>query len=449
MKLKGKTIIELKDTRSGRVDRFEDHNTVMDANIEAKFRNFGIFQTSVLNNFASTPLWQKLMGGLWLLGDTVDSNANLPALGTKMIARGYYGGVNNGSPVSLGSWNSTESAVSANSVQMVYDWTTSQGNGEIKSVCLTSDYAGRCGLGNTADDYNTSYNVDISGWQTYNKNYDNLTGINKGHAFDGTYIYYNPVLDGTSLTISKKYANALKVDLIHKLEDSNNAGTISLTLSAALTHDDNIRLLQASATKLVLVGYDNSGDTAFSAVEINLGVTPITATVREISSMPSLDTYESYGYDGVNCVGVDGSGNPILAIGAYAYKPKAFAVNIGTGTKYSFVWADAYTTWGLSDRRATNIVPIGNGMFIAAYYSTGVPGFVCDISDSSMHPCEAYDDRSLTRFYHGLNLICANGGDAIRMRQNPFYLATINNLSTAVTKTSSQTMKVTYVITRA
>lgn len=446
MKLKGKTIIELKDTRSGRVDRFEDHNTVMDANIEAKFRNFGIFQTSVLNNFASTPLWQKLMGGILLLGDTVDANANFIAPGTKQIARGYYGGVNNGSPVSLGSWNSSESAVSANSVQMVYDWTTSQGNGEIKSVCLTSDYAGRCGLGNTAGDYNTSYSVDSSSWQGYNKNYSSLTNLTSGHAFDGTYIYYNPVVDGTSLTISKKYANALKVDLIHRLEDSNTAGTISLTLASAMAHDDNLRLVQASATRLILIGYDAESATAFSTVDIDLSANPVTATVREISSMPALDSYETYGYGRIESIGGDW-----LAVPTNAYKPKSFAVKITDGSKVSFVDStNTYQTWISGNYTRGNFIQVlDNGLFIMATNQIAIPGCMCDRSDGSMNYCENYINNGPLRAYNGMNLIGQDADYNIRIKQNPFYLATINNLSTSVTKTSAQTMKVTYVITRA
>ena len=449
MKIKGRTIIELTDVRTGKVQKFEDNNAFMDTNIEQKFRNFGIFQTSVLNNFQNTPLWQKLCGGLLLLDSVVDSNANFVAPGQKMTGRGYYGSSNNGSPVSLGSWNATESAVSSNAVQMVYDFTTSQGNGDIKAVCLTSDAVGRCGIGNQDNDYNVSYNTDVATWQGYNKSFDGLTNLSNGHAFDGEYIYFNPVLDGTSLTISKKYANARKVDLIHMLTDANVADTISLTLSSALAHDDNIRLIQASATKLVVVGYDSNSDTAISTVEIDLSSNPITATVREISGIPSLDTYENYEYSSVDCLGVDGSGNPILVFGSYAYKPKAFAVNIGTNAKHSFIWADAYTTWGLTNQQNCNIIPMGNGNFIAASIRNQVPGFVCDLSNDSMKPCETYNANPMVRAYNGMNLIGSTGDSNIRMMQNPFYLATINNLATPVTKTSSQTMKVTYVISRA
>lgn len=254
------------------------------------------------------------------------------------------------------------------------------------------------------------------------------------------------MIDGTSLTISKKYANALKVDLIHRLEDANTAGTISLTLSSALAHDDNLRLVQASATRLILIGYDSDGDTAFSTVDIDLSANPITATVREISSMPALDTYESYGYDRIESIGGDW-----LAVPTNAYKPKAFAVKVTDGTKVSFVDStNTYQTWISGNyARSNNIQTLGNGMFIMATQWSAVPGIVCDRSDGSKNYCENYIDNGPLRAYNGMNLISTSGQGNIRTKQDPFYLATINNLSTAVTKTSSQTMKVTYVITRA
>ena len=58
----GRTIIELTDVHTGEVKRYEDHNAFMDDNLKAKTRNFGIFQTSVLENFASgCPLFDKLL----------------------------------------------------------------------------------------------------------------------------------------------------------------------------------------------------------------------------------------------------------------------------------------------------------------------------------------------------------------------------------------------------
>lgn len=455
MKIKGRTIIELTDVRTGKVQKFEDNNAFMDTNIEQKFRNFGIFQTSVLENFASTPLWQKLCGGLLLLDSVVDANANFVALGQKMTGRGYYGSSNNGSPVNLGSWNATESAVSSNAVQMVYDFTTSQGNGDIKAVCLTSDYCGRIGLGNQDDDYNVRLRVSPNDWQGYNTSYA-PTGIGNGFGFDGDFVYCNPVLNGTSLTIDKRYANAKKVDLIHTLTGAYTAGTISVTLPSAMTHTTNLRLRQVSATKLVLIGYTGQSTNAFSVAIIDLSGTP-SATVSEITGMDKAGESElDWLYEIADCVGVDGNGNPLIAVPTYAYKPIAFLVNAGAGTKQAFKFNENYSSWAGGNYRYQNTVcGMGNGFFMLTMNSdnVAVPGFVCDSSansgSGSIHPCEGMVARN--KLLNGLNLWNNEKGnnDDIRLCQNPFYLATINNLATPVTKTSSQTMKVTYVISRA
>ena len=455
MKIKGRTIIELTDVRTGKIQRFEDDNAFMDTNIEQKFRNFGIFQTSVLNNFQSTPLWQKLCGGLLLLDSVVADGANFVAPGQKMTGRGYYGSSNNGSPVNLGSWNATESAVSSNAVQMVYDFTTSQGNGDIKAVCLTSDYCGRIGIGNQDDDYNVSLRVSPNDWQGYNTNYA-PTGIGNGFAFDGDFVYCNPVLSGTSLTIDKRIANAKKVDLIHTLEGAYVFDTISVTLPSTMTHTNNLTLRQVSATKLMLIGYTTETTDAFSVAVVDISGTP-SATVTEITGMDKAGESElDWSYDNADCIGIDGNGNPLIAVPTYAHKPIAFVVNAGTGTKQAFKFDENYSTWtGQSYRYGNSICGIGNGFFMLTMNSdnVAVPGFVCDMSansgSGSIHPCEGM--VAMNKLLNGLNLWNnekSNNND-IRLCQNPFYLATINNLATPVTKTSSQTMKVTYVISRA
>lgn len=456
MKIKGRTIIELTDVRTGEVQKFEDDNAFMDSNIEQKFRNFGIFQTSVLENFASTPLWQKLCGGLLLLDGVVDADANFVALGQKMTGRGYYGSNNNGSPVNLGSWNATESAVSSNAVQMVYDFTTAQGNGDIKAVCLTSDYCGRIGLGNQDNDYNVSLMVSPNDWQGYNTIFA-PTGIANGFAFDGDFVYCNPVLDGTSLTIDKRYANAKKVDLIHTLTGSYTAGTISVTLPSAMTHTTYLRLRQVSTTKLMLIGYTSVSTNAFSVAIIDISGSTPSATVTEITGMDKAgETDLDWSYDLADCVGVDGSGNPLIAIPTYAYKPIAFIVNASTGAKQSFKFDELYGVWtGTNYQYQNTVTAIGNGFLLLTMASDGlaVPGFICDSSansgSGSIHPCEGATGRAES--LNGLNLLnnAKSNNDDIRLCQNPFYLATINNLATPVTKTSSQTMKVTYVISRA
>lgn len=449
MKYHGRTQIELKDIHSGQIDRIVDNNTFMDTNIEAKFRNFGIFQTSVLNTFGTTALWQKLLGGLVMFDSAIADGANLPAAGQKMTARGYYGSSNNGSPVSLGSWNDTESALSSNAVQMVYDFTTSQGNGNIASVCLTSDYAGRVGFGNTAGDYNIGLRVNPGAWQTPSKTYSD-NRWNGSVAFDGTYIYYGVAVDGTAMTIKRKYANALKVDLIHTLADSYDAGDINVTLPSAMVHTTVLHLMQASENKLVVLGADSRsiGNSASNVSVAVIDLTNSTATVHEISlGSPVSDQYGNILADTAQCIGMNSNGDVLIAFGVYDWMLKSVLVNVSTGNVIVFNDAHNYSEYtGQGYRSNTYITPIGNGQYVMAG-NADTPGMICDYSDSSANYCEA-GFRDSNPNINGLNLLNYQNIN-IGLTQNPFYLGTINNLSTPVTKTASQTMKVTYVIARA
>lgn len=445
MKYIGKTIIELTDVRNGMKKTYIDHNTFMASNIEQKFRNLGIFQTSVLNNFDSTSLWQKLTGGLLMFDTAVADGANFAAAGQKMTARGYYGCSNNGSPVSLGSWNASESAVSSNAIQMVYDFTTSQGNGDIASVCLTSDIAGKIGMGNQDEDYNVSLLTNPVAWQNYNKSFSKVE-FSAGCGLDGTYLYYGASIDGTTLTINRKYANAQKVDLIHYLTDNNTAGALTFTLASAPSHTGNLRLRQISPTKLVVVGYDGvySSSNAISVIVVDL--TNSTATVTEISNIPSLtDNYCNYGYGAIEVVG-----ETLLAIPTYDRKPRVIVVDISDGSSATYLFDHPYSEWtGQNYQYDNRIVPMSDGLFmVGCIASRGISGFVVDTVEETIKPCEGANGGCWG--FNGMNLLSnEEGSGALRLVQSPFYLATINNLETPVQKTTSQTMKVTYILARA
>jgi hypothetical protein len=222
-----------------------------------------------------------------------------------------------------------------------------------------------------------------------------------------------------------------------------------------MTHTNNLTIRQVSATKLILIGYTTETTDAFSVAIIDISGTP-SATVTEITGMDKAgESSLNWRYSQADCVGVDGSGNPLIAIPTYAYKPIAFLVNVGTGTKQSFNFGTAYSEWTSQSYQYNNdVTAIGNGLFmISCADNVATPAFICDSAansgNGSIHPCEGYVGRA--KSLNGLNLWNnekSNNTD-IRLCQNPFYLATINNLATPVTKTSSQTMKVTYVISRA
>lgn len=157
MKIKGHTVIELTDVKTGKVERYEDDNMV--TNGVAKYlEDLGMMNNSPLMVSAelrTNPL-VRLMGGLLLfdapLDDTDADNITIPC-GVHMVGNGAYnktyGSIATKDVKELGSWNDTQSVwLSDGSFQMVWDFPTTQANGTIACACLTSDRHGWVGEGN-------------------------------------------------------------------------------------------------------------------------------------------------------------------------------------------------------------------------------------------------------------------------------------------------------------
>lgn len=147
---KGHTKIELTNVHTGEVEVVESDN--MMTNALAQMVNFslshGLKQGGLLNPFTSHI--DPLFGGLWLLQKPVEEDPNVMMLpgGNKMVACAVAGQTNSRTFLTeMGSYNAAESSSSGTSRKYVYDFSTSQGNGEISCVCLTSQNAGWAGAG--------------------------------------------------------------------------------------------------------------------------------------------------------------------------------------------------------------------------------------------------------------------------------------------------------------
>ena len=93
---------------------------------------------------------------LLLLKDSETVGNKFMSLGNVMVGNGSYGVSNSGNPSELGSYNSQESSESGTEIVQVYDFATSQANGEISCVCLTSRVGGYIGYGNRSGQYHSS-----------------------------------------------------------------------------------------------------------------------------------------------------------------------------------------------------------------------------------------------------------------------------------------------------
>lgn len=152
MKIKGHSTIELTNVKTGEVERYEDDNMVTNA-IQLYLNDLGEFNISPIHMDAvRQSLIPTLFGGVLAFDTAITENANniICPSGVKMIANGAYDVTSNDSVTEMGSYNSSESGwLSDGKYKMVWDFTTTQANGNINCVCLTSANHGYIGEGNS------------------------------------------------------------------------------------------------------------------------------------------------------------------------------------------------------------------------------------------------------------------------------------------------------------
>jgi hypothetical protein len=166
---RGEVTIELKDVKTGKTETVQDHNMVTNA-LSYFFKQGGITNRSPFNaGYINSNAIYYLMGGMMCLDTALTEDPEIvrvPA-GVKMTANGARDQLNSGSPTELGSYNVSESGWQQDgSLKMVWDFTTSQGNGTIASVCLSSAFGGFRGIGNVASDGAKGNPWDISNWNS-------------------------------------------------------------------------------------------------------------------------------------------------------------------------------------------------------------------------------------------------------------------------------------------
>lgn len=160
--LRGTTLIELTDVRTGKVEVIEKHNMVTNAvgdifsynPLGFRFGNFTPSDGVVSTDFRAYafPIWKIPIGGLLLYGEPLKEDPNAYYADADNPLIGYSSNdVNSGTDAMRGSLNKNESGLldDGKGYRYVFDFTTTQANGTIASIGLTSSYAGKAGHGST------------------------------------------------------------------------------------------------------------------------------------------------------------------------------------------------------------------------------------------------------------------------------------------------------------
>lgn len=490
MGIKGRTIFELTDVNTGEVERYEDCNMITNGLQEFldPCGSWGIYPFAK-ENVRNTAVRNTLTGGIFLFDGTLDedvtntyANASL-----KMVGNGALGISNATTVTELGSYNSAESGVQADgSIKYVYDFLTSQANGTIQSVCLTSKVGGYMGYGNESQ--KRVYDAGLRDTEYQNNIYKYANFLKAGGDFYATcmmYAVYNEdavyAVDpnsvqwkGNSSTVLGElhwtktgkirinkyrlgvssvglndyaYVNSLigsyDVAIPQDILNYMSAGSGSYYVNWVAPVAD------ANKREIFIIFSKNTDNCAngnfFWIMKIDKDMQ---ATAYKITNNTGYNIYKTTmqcNYDKHNYYAID---NDYF----WCWLKKNDSYNL-VGIKYAdstqIIETDVYTSSNLEITKTyDNMLEYG-----AVYSSNGtyINGDVFNTVRKKALTVNGFleNNRSYRVLFadrKGLYL-CFYGSNSFLLIKDPRYLATINNLSEPVVKTASKTMKITYILT--
>lgn len=470
--LKGKTTIELTDVNSGKVEVIEDTNMITNA-LQEFMRGYGMWGSNVLLNeeVRKSSLWVNLLGGLLLFDTELEENADntfMPA-GVKMIGNASKDVSNGGVVTELGSYNATESGVQADgSVKFVYDFSTAQANGTIKSVCLTSRIGGYIGMGNKEN----CYISDNYAWDyAYEKNVCYFGSVFRTGSLNT--IMYASYQDNAIYLIneqnrvytaeyaSEHWSTTKKIQIVKA-----RAGFTSVSIKSDRTIKEIVETYDIEIPQSILdyMGTSKPELNAFSDTEGNIYImfNKSTATTLSASAfvwLMKIDrNMKATAYKVTN-----NTGKTLYLNRTY------MAIN----NDYLFIYNNnsPYELYGIKCSDSTQIIEIDrNGesrtflinisknlvsVYGKRYSGSYYAPLIFDIEARTLKKTNGrvgadglftvpfVDKKGI---YILANISSSSSSVTLQLMKDMRYLATINNLSEPVVKTSAKTMKVTYTI---
>jgi hypothetical protein len=438
MALHGHAKIELTNAKTGEVQIIEEDNMITNglanlfSQIPYMYAISSVQDQNLLNNFL--PLNNKAMGGLLLfqnpLNESID-NITIPKNSDNPIIGYASNNVNNGSDIKRGSRNLTESIKLDNGYKFVWDFSTSQGNGQISALSLTHADTGlnpiSMNIVDTAHGILTSQDSNIYTYVQYICDFDWNSNI-------ATCI---ETIDSTHLRITK-----LKIVIGDTISINDKIGSIFVI-------SQTTKELSTALAKITYLHWSPSDDDYYYGMagdSYNSGGTMYFYRISK--SDYTLDTNFTFTWR-TNVSYVYGYNSKlthknILYIGSK--DRQILKINLSTKNVVS-INGLGYTIVNDNKRdilHAGNIFILENGNIVSRnntvnFFNTGTNG------DNEQAIFIDSTKRKVlcikTSYSYGNAYIYFNIGIL------KDYLATINNLDTPITKTSDQSMKITYTIT--
>ena len=506
MALKGTTRIELTNVKTGEKEVIEKDNLVTNAVASILGENPFAWQLKssyASNQFAGNmlPLCPNLFGGILLYENSIPEEVNrLYAQPDNPLVGYSSNNVNDKTDTMRGSMNLNESGVleSNDGYRYVFDFTTSQANGTISSVGLTSKWGGIAGYGS----------MDFRNTQSPNIRYEH-GAVDSLFAYAyHTLLHYNPDTGvATSVYVSGMGTITVTRIRLHT-QMWKLTGTLELLDKTQIVDTQIIETATfaktASSKALLYHNFCNGGDGYIWGFEhangeegnssgkatinwikikiddmsIDEGTWEIDAQIYKMGNRRNFasNSNSSLG-DRANCVVLDGFLYCINYTRTGLYK-----IDLSNITNIKFIeHPDGvvydYTNYQSAQYVLYSIAPLvvsGNRVCMFNGYVNGdtiVPcahlaymyakhdNYLCDTWLNSPNNDNGYPFRNSAGLC-GLDLgpmsLYFQAGQSsysstsatvyVNLMLNSPYLATINNLATPVEKTADKTMKITYIL---
>jgi hypothetical protein len=455
----GYTKIELKDPYTCRKQVFESENMLTNA-AENYFVNGGLF-----NNFMNESIFTAgntdsivyhMFGGVMLFDDEIPENANntgIPA--ANMTANMAVDVTNNTNPPELGSYSATESGWQQDgSWVQVYNFTTTQGNGDIASACLSSRYLAGIGVGNQSGTYKTlftnhHYNGGGSGRNGMNRSFFKIDYANSiGYAVAPSELYYQNINAGKEFHVYKYRIPLSVIDLKNKWKLLE---TYTYTIpSGSFNIGSSYYRLTFNDGKVIIAGstYESQWDSSHP-LQIHI-IDENGITSHRIDTPPVEGQLYHYN-DGIYVY--NGAYYLMKRTSSGADATTIYKVRLSDNAILKTITATGNTSniWGTMGNGQV-AQPISNNQYIIWGDNKGC---VYDFENDRIAPCNMATQSTMNAWNQGKIIgadglfanVWFNSPEMMYIYRNMYKIMSINNLDDTVTKTPDKTMKVTYRIT--
>ena len=457
----GNLVIELEDQNTGNVETVSETNMVTNAvndilgvnPMGVMYKVEGEYDDSLSWNKELLPICPNMIGGILLFPNSISEQADNLYLSSSNLPVAYASNdINATANAKRGSMNLTESMKLTDGYKFVWEFTSSQGNGTISAVGLTSKHGG-------ANAYGSDVAVDTTLLQIKKISLDDEDGFINDLFRTVTLDFENSKLyslcyASNTVTIKRYRIPVFDIGLNEKMDDS----TLVLEDTKVL-QCSTFRFYGSSMPYGIFMdggdgywyGFANQGNSSGSATVLWIKIKKSDYTFTEGQWTLSNTKLMTMGYFKEGSSYPSGNRSAVVRNG-YLYVPSydktgVYKINISNSTDVTLINLGFTSTMKCLGKTGSCdcCMSIINDIIVAY-------GFAIDVNDNVIVTFAGERCGNVsTPFFRYKEYVFAWGGANLNQYRYTWiltpYLATICNLSQAVVKTTDNTMKVTYTLT--